>query len=100
MADINKSDGTTPRLFIEPDGTRVLMNWTSKQNRKEIKPRKDKTIENAPLTADERKQKGEMAALELAYKYPDKAIQGLDRRGFDEAHRVGRTINSETGEIS
>jgi hypothetical protein len=89
MADINKSDGVTPRLTIEPDGTRVLSNWINKQNRKDTKPKSlvkatDPQSE-APLTLDEKKQKQEIAATELAYKFPDRAKKGIERRDFDNS---------------
>ena len=45
MADLNRSDGVTPRLIIEPDGTRILSNWGRKQGRGEFHKNKSKDAE-------------------------------------------------------
>lgn len=89
-ADMNK-DSVTPRLLIEEDGTRVLTNWRHYQKRrdgKRVAPMIDTTKLNEakpPLTIDERKQKQEIAATELAYKYPERAKSGVQRREFDDS---------------
>jgi hypothetical protein len=86
MADLNR-DGVTPRVMIEEDGTRVLSNWKHYQRRRDGKRTPDPAElipTPAPLTNAERKAKQEVAAIELGYKFPEKAQQGIDRKQFDK----------------
>jgi hypothetical protein len=93
MLDLNKSDGSTPRLIIEPDGTRVLSNWHDKQNRKEGKrPVKEvggngNKPDKMPLTADEKIQRRKQFATEMGYEYPDEVQIGRERKLSERRHK-------------
>jgi len=93
MLDLNKSDGSTPRLTIEPDGTRVLSNWHDKQNRKEGKrPVREvggngSKPDKMPLTVEEKMQRQKQLTAEMAFKYPDIAIDAAGRKLRDRKHK-------------
>lgn len=88
-ADLNR-DGVTPRVIIESDGTRVLSNWKHYQRRRDGRRQADpaELLPPAPLTNEERKAKQEVAAIELGYKFPDKAQIGIDRKQFDKDQKA------------
>lgn len=103
MADINKSDGLTPRLIIEPDGTRVLSNWSIKQNRK------NKICGNSKKTQTEKNIDAASYAkklMQVATKVCPEVVNDIVRDKYlDNVHTHSGVyahinIDKETGEIT
>jgi hypothetical protein len=100
MLDLNKSDGSTPRLMIEQDGTRVLSNWHDKQNRKEGKRTPKEVGSNGskpqytpdPISQVLQGLKAQSAAAKGVMNEPQTAIDQFKEKGCS-------VIDDATGEI-
>jgi hypothetical protein len=97
--DIDKKTNT-PRVSRETDGSLRLNKWLIYQYEQDMKKqaeRAKKREDKAPLTIDERNQKQEIQAIELAYKFPNGAKKGIERRDFDNS--IKPRVDTKTGEI-
>jgi len=93
--DMNK-DGITPRVLIEPDGTRVLSNWATYQRRKDGKRINPEDIKPSftpdPISQVLQGLKAQSAAAKGVINEPQTAIDQFKERGCS-------VIDDATGEV-